>query len=79
MTTRYRLRLSGPLPQTTAELLRSRFHVAELVTGRASTTVTGTVVDQPALRALLGLVWDTGSTVVSLHTEHPIRTDGRSR
>ena len=34
-----------------------------------STVVTGTAIDQPSLRALVGLVWDTGGLILSLDTE----------
>ena len=35
----------------------------------ASTAVTVTALDQSALRALLGLVWDTGDRLLSLDIE----------
>ncbi len=34
-----------------------------------STVVIGTAIDQPSLRALVGLVWDTGGLILSLDTE----------
>jgi hypothetical protein len=68
VTLHYRLVLSGLLPQTTVKLLHARFGIVDLVAGRASTTVIGIVDDQPALRALLSLIWDTGGTVLSLDT-----------
>ena len=67
-TTTVRLVLSGLLPLTTVKLLHTRFGVVDLIGGGASTTVTGIVDDQPALRALLSLIWDTGGSVISLDT-----------
>lgn len=69
MTLRFRLVISGPLPGTTLELLQSRFHTDDVTKESTSTELTGTVSDQPALRALLGLIWDTGGQVLSLETE----------
>ena len=69
VTIRYRLVISGSLPRTTRDLLDSRFRPDQVETVPASTAVTVTVVDQPALRALLGLIWDTGRQVVSVRTE----------
>ena len=66
MTFKFRLVVSGRLPQTTVKLLQTRFGVVDLVAGRDSTTVIGIVDDQPALRALLSLIWDTGGSVLSL-------------
>ena len=59
----YRLVLSGPLPQAIVKLFHTRFGIVDLVPDRTSTTPTGIVNDQPALRALLGRIWDTGGTV----------------
>lgn len=69
VTMRYRLVLRGSLPRTTLELLRSRFGSAYVRTGVAATTVTVTVIDEPALQALLRLIWDTGGQLLSLDTE----------
>ena len=79
MTLHYRLALSGPLPQAIAKPFHTRFGIVDLVADRASTILTGIVNDQPALRALLGRIWDTGGTVrpptpVSMtpfHAHHP--------
>jgi len=69
VTIRYRLVISGSLPVTTLELLQSRFSPDHVETVPASTAVTVTVIDQPALQALLGLIWNTGGQLLSLDTE----------
>ena len=69
MTLRYRMVVSGPLPHTTVATIRARFRPDQIVAGPDSTVVTGTAIDQPALRALAGLVWDTGGQILSLDTE----------
>ena len=69
MTLRYELRIAGPLPATAAALIRSRFGELSVRPGPPPTVLTGTVADQAALRALLGLVWDTGACVQSVTLE----------
>jgi len=69
VTLHYRLMISGSLPQISVELLRSRFEPDNITVGPACTAVTGTVLDQPELRALLALLWDTGGRLLSLNTE----------
>jgi hypothetical protein len=66
MTTRYRVRLLGRLPQSAAETIRGRFGDVGVGGDQRITVLSGTVPDQSALRALLGLIWDTGATVLSL-------------
>jgi hypothetical protein len=69
VTFRYQMVVSGPLPHTTVATIRDRFRPDRIVAGPDSTVVTGTAIDQPALRALAGLVWDTGGQILSLDTE----------
>ena len=69
VTLRYRMVVSGPLPHTTAATIQARFRPDQIAAGRDSTVVSGTAIDQPALRALAGLVWDTGGQILSLDTE----------
>ncbi len=69
VTVRYRMVVSGPLPHTTVATIHARFRPDHIVAGLDSTEVTGMAIDQPALRALVGLVWDTGGQILSLDTE----------
>ena len=69
VTFRYRMVVSGPLPQTTVATIHARFRPDQIAPERDSTVVTGTAIDQPALRALAGLIWDTGGQILSLDTE----------
>jgi hypothetical protein len=69
VTLRYRLVVSGPLPHTTVATIHARFKPDHIVAGLNSTEVTGMAIDQPALRALAGLVWDTGGQILSFDTE----------
>jgi hypothetical protein len=75
VTLRYELILAGALPRPVAEVIRSRFGEVVLRSERDATVMTGDIVDQPALRALLSLVWDTGGHVMSLEITpvHPSR------
>lgn len=69
VTLRYRMVVFGPLLQTTVATIHARFRPDQFARGRNSTVATGTAIDQPALRALAGLVWDTGAQILSLDTE----------
>ena len=61
--TRYRLCVTGPVPSRLVETITHRF--GNILVGRnGEDTVLETVlVDQPALRALLTLLWDAGHDV----------------
>ncbi len=74
MALHFRLRISGPLPQTAVTLLHDRFHVDVIRVLPLATCVIGTVVDQPELRALLNLIWDTGGRLTYLDTETTVRS-----
>jgi hypothetical protein len=68
VTLNYRLQLLGLLPQSALDLLSSRFRMQTCSVEQGSTVLTGTVSDQPQLRALLTVVWDVGGRVDSLGT-----------
>ena len=70
----FRLRISGPLPRTAAALLSDRFQIDDIRILPVATHITGTVVDQPELRALLSLVWDTGGRLTYLDLEPTTRS-----
>jgi hypothetical protein len=59
----YRLELRGRLPNVAREELRRRFGEVEVQTRGAATVVSGLTVDQAALRAALGLLWDVGCEI----------------
>jgi hypothetical protein len=69
MTSRFEARVAGRLPQALTELIASRF--GQVTTHRLpdSTVLNGNVADQAAVRALLGLIWDSGSSVLSFSVE----------
>lgn len=59
----YRLEIRGRLPRAAQEELRRRFGEIEVRSGGARTVLSGLTLDQAALRAVLGLLWDVGSEV----------------
>jgi hypothetical protein len=69
MASRFEARVTGRLPQVLTELIAARF--GEVTTRRQpdSTVLNGSVADQAALRSLLGLIWDSGSSVQSFTLE----------
>ena len=69
MTLRYRLRIFGSLPGATLEALRNRFRIDGVSVEPISTVLSGQLFDQPALRSLLILIWDSGAGVKSLEIE----------
>ena len=68
VTLNYRLQLVGLLPESALDLLSSRFPMDACSVEHGFTVLTGTVSDQPQLRALLTLIWDVGGRVDSLET-----------
>jgi hypothetical protein len=64
MTSRYRLTLAGRLPASVAAVIRARFGDVEIRPGADTTVLDLAVADQPALRALLTLLWDVGHEVL---------------
>ena len=59
----YRLVIRGRLPSVAREELRRRFGEVEVHARGAGTVVSGLTVDQSALRAALGLLWDVGCEI----------------
>jgi hypothetical protein len=66
MTSRFELQVIGRLPQGLTEAIGARFGAVAVHRQPGSTAVTGSVIDQAELRALLNLVWDTGADLLSL-------------
>jgi hypothetical protein len=63
MARTYRLDLAGPVPGAVADQIRRRFGDVTIRALPPGTVLDGSVADQAALRALLGLLWDVGSEV----------------
>jgi hypothetical protein len=63
---RYRVTVEGPVAETVVGLIRDRFGAAAVRAEGSLTVLDGPIADQAALRALLALLWDTGSHVRSL-------------
>lgn len=62
----YRLTIAGPLPETVAGIIRARFDPVAIQPDGGSTLLDVGPVDQPALRALLTLLWDVGHDVLDV-------------
>jgi hypothetical protein len=60
----YRLEIRGRLPVVAGEELRRRFGELEVRLLVDRTVLSGLTVDQAALRAMLGLLWDIGGEVL---------------
>jgi hypothetical protein len=56
----YQLEIRGGLPRGVREELRQRFGDLQVRSQGDRTVLSGLTVDQAALRALLGLLWDVG-------------------
>jgi hypothetical protein len=69
MTSHYEVTVAGRLPEWTAGSIRARFGPVHVHPQGRTTAISGTVCDQSALRALLGLIWDTGATIVALSVD----------
>lgn len=59
----YELEIRGKLPRGTNDELRQRFGDFLVRTEANRTVLSGILVDQAALRALLGMLWDVGSEI----------------
>ena len=67
----YRLEIRGRLPSVAREELRRRFGEVKVRSLGGRTVVSGLTVDQAALRAVLGLLWDIGCEVQLVHATSP--------
>jgi hypothetical protein len=59
----YDLEIRGRLPRGTHDELRERFGDFGVRSDTSRTVLSGIVVDQAALRALLSMLWDVGGEV----------------
>ncbi len=76
-TSRYRLLVTGRLPQSVEGLVGDRFGPTAVVVTDAGSTVVDIDADQAALRALLTLLWDVGQEVHSIsRSERRPESDG---
>ena len=66
MTASYELHLASRPPRLVLEQIRTRFGEVGVRRDPDRTVLTGTVTDQPALRALLTLIWDGGGDVLAV-------------
>jgi hypothetical protein len=66
MTSCFEVHVTGRLPRGLTEAINSRLGEISLCDTPDSTVLNGSVADQAALRALLGLIWDTGCSVLSV-------------
>jgi hypothetical protein len=66
MTFRFEVHVTGRLPRALTEAIGCRFGQVAMREQSKSTVLNGTVADQAALRSLLGLIWDTGGSVLSV-------------
>jgi hypothetical protein len=74
--TDYELHIANRPPRLVLDQIRSRFGEVAVRRDADRTVLTGTVIDQPALRALLTLVWDSGGDVLAVLVDgepHPGR------
>ena len=59
----YCVGLAGPLPIYVVEQIRDRFGPVTIAAADGLRVLEGRIADQPAVRALLTLVWDAGADV----------------
>jgi hypothetical protein len=62
----YRLVVAGHLSQTVSQLIDSRFGSAASIDSSGPDSAVDLTADQPALRALLSLLWDLGHDLVAI-------------
>jgi hypothetical protein len=62
----YRLVVAGRLSQTVTQLIDSRFGSAASIGPSGPDSAVDLTADQPALRALLTLLWDLGHELVGI-------------
>jgi hypothetical protein len=60
---RFEVWVSDPLPLAVLETIQLRFGDFTVRAQSHTTVVTGQLLDQPALRGLLTLIWDSGGSI----------------
>ena len=65
---KYRLELSGPLPENLVEEIKRRFGPIQFATDLDDYPLLYAELDQAGLRSLLDLIWDVGAEVRSVCT-----------
>jgi hypothetical protein len=60
---RYHLAVAGRVPTGVVDLIRARFGDVAIRAGPDRTVLDGAIADQAAVRALVTLLWDTGSEI----------------
>jgi hypothetical protein len=66
MQANFEVHVNGRLPRALTDAINSRFSAIAIRNQPTSTLLEGRIPDQAALRALLGLIWDTDSNVLSV-------------
>ncbi|MDT7576206.1 MAG: hypothetical protein QOH17_2539 [Pseudonocardiales bacterium] len=66
MTQQCRIVLAGPLSEPARAAIDDRFTATTITSDAATTVVELACADQPAVRAVLTLLWDLGHNVLSL-------------
>ena len=64
--THYRIEISGPLPVGLLDEIKGRFAPFEVRPGDDDVVIRTGALDQPAVRALLALIWDVGADLRSI-------------
>jgi phage baseplate assembly protein W len=70
MTARFEVQMTGRLHQALTAVIATRFGEVVMRKQPGSTVLNGKIADQAALRSLLGLIWDTGCTVLAVTVDH---------
>jgi hypothetical protein len=74
MTSRFEVQVTGRLPQALTTAIATRFGQVVMRKQPGSTVLNGSIADQAALRSLLGLIWDTGCSVLAVTIDHDTDT-----
>lgn len=64
--THYRIEISAPLPVGLLDEIKGRFAPFEVRPGDDDVVIRTGALDQPAVRALLALIWDVGADLRSI-------------
>lgn len=68
----YQIEIQGHLDPSWSEWFNNLQVVShQCTTGTSRTTLTGVIADQPALRGILGKMWDLNLTIVSIYRIEP--------